>query len=330
MSGHFTVPPAWRLILKDLGIRPDRVLRRAGLPLTLFADDGAKLDPPAYFRLWRALEAEDGREALPLRIAEALSAGGFEPPLFAALCSPDLNTALTRLARFKALVGPMRLTVEAGEERTRAEVACRDVTEPLPSVLAAFELVFLVQLARLATREPIHPVAVSAEAPLEPADAYAGWLGCRVTRGPLAVSFTAADARRPFLTANDAMWRFFEPELTRQLAALDADASTEEAVRAALMELLPSGRAGVEHAASALGLSPRTLQRRLKREGTTFRAVLDATREKLSLHYVRRSRMSPAEISFLLGFEDPNSFFRAFRQWTGQTPRRARERAKGD
>lgn len=72
--------------------------------------------------------------------------------------------------------------------------------------------------------------------------------------------------------------------------------------------------------AKELGIGTRTLQRRLASENTTWLAVLSDTRERLARHYLRRTTMSPAEVSFLLGFENPNSLFRAFHRWTGTTP----------
>ena len=72
--------------------------------------------------------------------------------------------------------------------------------------------------------------------------------------------------------------------------------------------------------ASELAISSRTLQRRLHQEGTTFQEVLDELREELARHYLSATEYSSAEISFLLGYEEPNSFFRAFRTWTGETP----------
>ena len=91
-----------------------------------------------------------------------------------------------------------------------------------------------------------------------------------------------------------------------------------------LLVLLPGGSASVEAVSKRLGASVRALQRRLKDEGSTFQDVLNRTREELARHYLRSSRMTAAEISFLLGFEDPNSFFRAFHKWTGSTPEQAR------
>ena len=73
-----------------------------------------------------------------------------------------------------------------------------------------------------------------------------------------------------------------------------------------------------------LRASTRTVQRRLKEEGGSFQHVLNRTREDLAIHYLKTSTMSGAEISFLLGFEDPNSFFRAFHAWTGDTPEKMR------
>ena len=71
-------------------------------------------------------------------------------------------------------------------------------------------------------------------------------------------------------------------------------------------------------------MSKRTLQRRLESEGQNFRVLVNATRESLARHYLAKTAMSGGEIAFLLGFEDPNSFYRAFQDWTGQTPDSAR------
>ena len=78
--------------------------------------------------------------------------------------------------------------------------------------------------------------------------------------------------------------------------------------------------------ARKLGTSTRTLQRRLKQEGKGFQEILARTREELARHYLKSSNLSGSEISFLLGYDDPNSFFRAFQSWTGTTPEQARGR----
>ena len=80
--------------------------------------------------------------------------------------------------------------------------------------------------------------------------------------------------------------------------------------------MLPSGQSTIEKAASRLAMSKRTLQRQLNQESSSYNAVLTSTRQALVEHYLARSAISPPEISFLLGYQDSNSFLRAFKAWT--------------
>lgn len=321
----FAVNPGWRLLLTDLGLQPQHILRRAGLPDDLFGHEKATLTTEAYFRLWRGLEAEACDPLLPLRLGAAISVEAFDPPIFAALCSPNLNTALERIAHYKRLVMPMVLHIDVGDKVTTLELEWLDATIEPPVSLVMAELVFFVQLSRIATRTQICPLAVGTPHPPTPQDDYIGYFGVAMQPAPRPrLAFQAADATRPFLTANEAMWRSFEPGLKERLAELQPAATTAERVRAALLELLPSGAASMEAVAARLGTSTRTLQRRLKHEGQHFQAVLDRTRESLARHYLKTSTLNGAEIAFLLGFDDPHSFARAFRSWTGETPDKAR------
>jgi AraC-like DNA-binding protein len=325
MANVFPVNPGWRVLLTDVGLRPADVLRLANLPGDLFAREKAALTTDEYFSLWRGMEEVADDPTLPLRIGAAISVEAFDPPIFAAMCSPDLNTALGRISRYKRLVMPMALHVNVGRRATTLELEWLDAaTEPPVSLISA-ELVFFVQLSRIATRTKICPQEVRAPRLPQPKGEYTKYFGVAVRKGPLPkLSFKPADAALPFLTANEKMWRFFEPELQKRLSELDQEATTSDRVRAALLELLPSGEASMESVAKKLGASTRTLQRRLKQEGQTFQVMLNKTREDLARHYLKTSRLSGAEISFLLGFEDPNSFFRAFHSWTGETPEQAR------
>jgi AraC-like DNA-binding protein len=158
------------------------------------------------------------------------------------------------------------------------------------------------------------------------ARAYAAWFGVPVEDLPVpTVVFAAEDAQRPFLTANHGMWKFFEPALRQRLDDLEKHASTVERLRSALLEALPAGEVSMPAVCRKLGVSTRTLQRRLQEEGSSFQQTLDALRNSLAHHYLHNSSLSGTEISFLLGFEDPNSFVRAFQTWTGSTPQAVRQ-----
>ena len=324
---EFALSPGWALLLSDAGISTDNVLRRAGLRRDLFTSGRKTITIDECFALWEGIEAESGDPLLPLAIGRAISFESFEPPLFAATCSPNLSVAARRLAQHKKLIGPMRLAVAQSETGTVIEIVWPPDVRP-PRSLSTTELVFWVTLARLCTRAPICPVRVTSPEPPEDAGAYRDYLGVAVTKGPAwTVAFSARDANRPFLTANDRMWDFFEPVLRRRLSEMEAGTTLERRVRASLLELLPAGAGSMGAVAHDLAMSTRTLQRRLRAEGTTFQRTLNATRQSLALHYLAESDLSAGEISFLLGYEDTRSFYRAFHAWTGQTPQLARAAA---
>ena len=324
-ASSYKVDSGWRILLNDLGIRPADVLRRAGLPEDLFGRDKATLNTTEYFRLWEGIEAEADDPKLPLSIGAMISVEAFDPPIFAAMCSSDLNIALGRIAHYKRLVMPMKLHLDRGGGGTTLGLEWPLAVEEPPRSLVAAEVVFFVQLARIATRARVAPLEVTAPHPLEPKNDYAEYFGVAVQRGKRpSITFSPEDATRPFLTANEKMWEFFETDLKQRLSELDERATTSDRVHAALLELLPSGEASVLTVSKRLGTSTRTLQRRLKQEGRSFQALLNITREELATHYLRSSSYSGAEISFLLGFDDPNSFFRAFHSWTGKTPEQTR------
>lgn len=321
---------SWKLLILDMGYAPAEVLSLARLPGDLFARPGASLSPAQYFDLWRGLEQAAGHDELALKLAQAMSVEAFDPALFACLCSPDLNTALQRLAHYKRLIGPLHMAVDIRADRTQVSLRCYGSTAPIPRSLGVSELVFFTQLARLATRERIEPLAASL--PDLPANlaAYKAYLGCTLGASEqIQIAFSAHDAQRPFLTENMAMWAAFEPALNSRLCDLDAQASMRERVRAVLLETLPAGITSIDAVAQRLAISKRSLQRQLADESVGFQELLSEVRHELARHYLSRTDISAGEISWLLGFQESNSFIRAFRSWTGTTPAAYRQQRAG-
>lgn len=104
-----------------------------------------------------------------------------------------------------------------------------------------------------------------------------------------------------------------------EVHTIAADLSSTDAakVRSALTELLPGGGGTADGVAEKLGISKRTLQRKLAEEDTSFQKQLNGVRELLTKHYIKNTDMSTDDISFLLGYQELNSFLRAFSIWTG-------------
>lgn len=322
----YALDTTWRTLLVNLGVPPANVLRRAGLIDDLFRQPNVRLTPDEYFRLWRGLEDALTDPLLPIRVCTAVQAESFSPALFAALCSPNLLVAAERIARYKRLIAPMRIAIVRARDTVTLSVAWLDTPPEPPASLVMMELLFLVQLARIGTRKAIRPVALRVPALPSELQPFETFLGVRPTHGDQpSVTFHSDDASRAFLTSNPALWAAFEPDLRQRLADLDASETTAKRVHAALLEGLPSGLATIEAVAARLGLAKRTLQRRIEAEGTTYQLLLNATRERLARHYLQKTAMPLTEIAFLLGFDEPNSFFRAFRNWTGSTPDAVRQ-----
>ncbi|MEO0561685.1 MAG: AraC family transcriptional regulator ligand-binding domain-containing protein [Chloroflexota bacterium] len=313
-------------MFKDLNISSQDVLRHAQLPLDLFSRKSITVTGDEYFRLWRGLAfVTRDNSTFPLQMVQVISTESLSPALFAAFCSDDLNTALHRISKYKPLVGPLRMHVNQSNEQTQVVFTGVSQDDLVPENLVVVELAFWVHVARMATREHIIPMAVHMA--FEPPDRSAceAFFDASIIRGDFnGVTFDAADAAKPFLTSNHAMWSMLQPELNKKLQNITQASLFKERVRACLLEMLASGQYAMADVAAKLAVSPRTLHRRLKAEGTTFQNVLDELREELARHYLSQSEYSSTEIAFLLGYEETNSFYRAFRAWTGQTPEAVR------
>ena len=317
----FTLPPTWQILLADMGLQPEDVLTCAGLPHDLFKQESVQLTAAEYFRFWHGMDQLCTDTPLPLLLAEHLSTESFDTALFACICSANLNQALQRISQFKPLIGPMIIEVDQQADLTRLEISCYGYTEPLPKSLGLTELTFFTQLSRLATRAHIRPIHLGlTQMPNDPRP-YIKYFDCELSPAEVVtLSFAADDAHRPFLTANARMWDFFEDHLNQRLKDLDHNTSTTERVRAVLLESLPGGASSIEHTAARLAVSKRTLQRKLHQESASFQSVLKRVRGELADHYLSQSQIPLAEIAFLLGFQETNSFFRAYQNWRSMTP----------
>lgn len=121
--------------------------------------------------------------------------------------------------------------------------------------------------------------------------------------------------------ANRYVFRLLTKQAEALLTRLDNSKSMRGRVEKVLLPMLPSGEASVEVIAGNLGISRQTLFRKLKAEGVTFEKVLEELRHKLAVHYLNDGRISVNETAYLVGFSDAAAFSRAFKRWTGSSPR---------
>jgi AraC-like DNA-binding protein len=147
-------------------------------------------------------------------------------------------------------------------------------------------------------------------------------LGCRVRfkADHNALVFRTSDLDRPFVTHNEELVTMIGTQLDAELKARNASVNVDQQVRETLKRSLAGKRPTLQDVAQELGLSARTLQRRLTDAGITFQQLVEDTRRELAHHYLKQSSVELNEAAFLLGYEDANSFFRAFQMWNGTSP----------
>ncbi len=302
-----------------MGYSVEEVLKKAILPEDLFARQAPSLTVEEYFRFMQAIDALSPDEQTPIKLAASDSIETFSPPIFAAYCSRNGLTCLKRLAQYKPLIGALLYKVTETESKVCVEIVSADAEFELPEILVGTEFAFLVGLLRKATKENILPVQATAKQEMKN-HAYANFIGVGITTAEKnQLVFSKTDMLLPFISCNESMWEFFEPELNKRLSMMETDDSYAARVRSALMELLPSGECTIEDVAKKLGYSKRSLQRKLQEENTNFQKQLNHTRELLAKYYVGSTDMRAEDIAYLLGYQDLSSFLRAFSVWTGTT-----------
>lgn len=308
-----------------LGLSMKNILRRAGLPEDYFDQEDPGLTPAQMFGLWEASEREYGGADLPILLGKALANGNSGPIILAFTCSHTVAEGFDRIAIFKPLAGPFHLETRRTATDFTVSIRSSIPTLPLPPLVAAMDIVFFVELLRTTTGEHIVPRGATLPHRVKGTPLIETFIGGPIDAGEqVSVSFEPSVADLPLITVNEKLLAYYEKDLTRKLAVQEKDTPTTDRLRATLQKMLPSGKHTASDACQRLNMSKRTLQRQLTTEGTTYQAVLDATRSDLSLHYLRKHDMSVEEVSYLLAYRDPNSFYRAFQNWTGMTPAQAR------
>ena len=129
------------------------------------------------------------------------------------------------------------------------------------------------------------------------------------------------DLKKPFLTANNIMVEYLEPQLKQKLAEKESETleTFTARVQKKLFQLIPSGQFSLENVAEEFGISARTVQRNLAVENIKFNQVVKNVQKIMTLNYLESKELSIDEIAYLVGYTEPSSFYRVFKGWTGKT-----------
>jgi AraC-like DNA-binding protein len=308
--------------LEARGVATPTILKAAGLASVPSNDPLARVPLTSVRQLLAAAVELTGDPYFGLYAANFLHTANLHALGYAMLASSTLRDMCERLVKyFRLLSGSSRpVLVEAGGG---ARLEFRLVTEPPALTDDVFGL-FLARLIVTVSDGKARPTRIDLHRPAPPDDGvrHRRAFGCPVSFDAPYTSFvfdnSALDvaltgACRELAENNERI-------VVGYLAKLDRS-DIQMRVRALLLQELANGNVTKESIAKKLCMSPRTLQIKLAKSNTTFQDVVNETRRALACGYIENSGMSITEIAYTLGFSDTSNFSRAFRRWTGHSPR---------
>lgn len=237
------------------------------------------------------------------------------------LVSKTAGEALRRLAKMKSWIKPEILVFEETAEGLRLTISSADPQFSVDSITELSCFVYIVEALRFHTRQKIPVLAAKISNSIGCKAEIEAMLGCEIEVSKANCLLLGAEiVDIPLNPTSGLRWEDLDEEKTRFEAAIPCTGSLFQAkVRTYVREELIDGVCA-ERAASAFSISRRTLERRLAKEGTTFKLIVDNVRSELAIKYLKEPGYTSADISYLLGFKEPASFFRAFRRWHDKPP----------
>lgn len=320
-SDRIKMPLGFWAGLRQLGIADHDVARKAQLPLTMITEP--EVTGAQYFAIWQAYSDLIGDTAKGIiKLAAAFDTAKYPPAVLATYHARDYRDALNRMARYKQMCPPESLRITEEDEDCTIELEWQDTERPGPPMLVGITLAFLLELGRRGTGHPLTAKFVEFSHPMGNLQTLEAYFGCRIQINAKHNRLTLhrRDLSRPFISYNEELLEILTPFLDQSLDEQQRSLSMTEMVKWIMKRSLTGGRLNIQAVAKELSMSDRTLQRRLNDENTSFKELLIQARREQAQEYLADPSMDIKEVAYLIGYEDQNSFYRAFRIWEGMTP----------
>jgi AraC-like DNA-binding protein len=314
--------------LRNYNCDPAPLFGTAGIDLARVSDDGTRYPVERMQQLWQLAVDSTDDPCFGFVAGEQLQPAALHGLGFSWLASDTLRDALNRLIRFSRLIS----TAANIQLEDTADGALLVLQPPsgidsfVPAALDAGLAGFL-HMCRITAGARINPSQVTLNRPRpECAERVEAFFRCPVyyDASHYSLCFSEQLIDTSLINANSELARINDQAVIDYLARFDRDSITMQ-VRSSIIERLHDGTPNQETIAESMHVSLRSLQRRLNKEETNFKTLLETTRQELALHYIRETHRSLGEITYLLGFSEPSNFTRAFKRWTGKTPAEYRQ-----
>lgn len=314
-----------KTIVSVLDLNEQELLETAGLPGDFLRSANDDVSPSQILAADIAIEKVSGRDDLAYYLAMFRARTPRPHSTLAFSQCATVEDGIETLAMGRSADDYTIITVSRRDDCVRVALKPRSEDVVLLHWVLLCEILYILELCRTYTARPIVPraVGIAGADRVRPDDiAFLGVAPCETEHA--FIDFEFEDAGQRLLTAHSPLAGTAGTQ-TPDEAAVPMPGRAMRAVSDTLQQILPSGRFSIEDVGQRLNINVRKLQRQLKAEGGSFRSVLDDTRKMLAVRYLQDEQRPVAEVAYLLGYRDQNSFYRAFKSWTGTTTRSLRE-----
>ena len=312
------MPKQFQDFLKSIGMSMENILEKAGIPNILWKEE-IQFSTEEYYLFLKEIDEVITDEQI-LVISNVDNLNMFIPSFFAALSSKNGLEGIKRLAKYKKLIGPVFLEIKEFEEIVQVQYFFEQREKELPRFAVLNEQLMLINLLNKGIGKRISPVSVTS--PFEYGELLTKEINATINKAKQnEVIFSMKDLKKPFLTANNIMVEYLEPQLKQKLAEKESETleTFTDRVQKKLCQLIPSGQSSLENVVEEFGISARTVQRNLDVENIKFNQVVKNVQKIMTLNYLESKELSIEEIAYLVGYTETSSFYRAFKGWIGKT-----------
>ena len=305
-------------------LHPEQLLEEIGVDPELLQRPENRISFEQQQALWQRAVAISGADDFGLQFARAIQPASFGLVGYMVMNCSTIDACLDLIVEYQFLAGQggrfLRCDSAGFEALEYQAVNPGDeITEHRVVAMFASNVSFGRWLAGDAyTLQRVELCALPGEDP-EP---FREFFACPVVHGCAAnrLYFSPATLALPVTHASEELLRLLTERADRLLASLSLGPGVAAQVAALLASQLDQSLPARDAIASQMGMSERTLQRRLQEEGSSYQQLLDQTRHQLALELLRNPDITLTEVAVRLGFAEPSAFYRAFRKWQGVTP----------
>lgn len=330
-DNHTTLATAVAVLkqtVQSYGLDFDAISRKAGIQPSTIYDPGSRIPVKKIQAIWKAAFNQTKDDAFGLTYASYFQPAVLHGLGLAWLTSSTLKDSLKRLVRYQRVLSTLcRFSLEESQNSYTIVFDHEPLESQLEDISTDAVIGSFFKMCKISMGPSITARSVSMKRPLPSTqECFNSFFGVDVKFGSNrnCIVFDRAVMETIQPAANAELARMNDQIVIDYLRKLNQD-DIELQVQSTLIEQLPSGLPSQRETASALNMSIRNLQRRLHEKGSSFKQLLNRTREELAINYLKGSEKPIIEIGFLLGYVDASNFARAFRRWQGVSPQQYRK-----